>query len=223
MTIVTQRMARVPAAERGITIGDFLVPIVVGERMSARVRHAILVVIGALFIAVTANVAIPILGTPVPVTAQTFGVLVVGGALGFRRGAMAATLYLLIGAVGLPVYAQHAAGVDTFASIGSGGIVLAPTGGYLVGFVIAAGLVGRLAELGWDRTIPGSLAAFSLGTLVIYLAGVPWLAVSLGVSAREAVDLGLAPFLVGDALKLLVVAGVFPIAWWVIGKRSTDR
>ncbi len=223
MTIATPRMARVPAAERGITIGDFLVPIVVGERISARVRHAILVVVGVIVVVATANVAVPVPGTPVPVTAQTFGVLVVGGALGFRRGIMAAALYLLIGAVGLPVYAQHAAGVDTFASIGTGGIVLAPTGGYLLGFVLAAGLVGRLAELGWDRTIAGSLAAFSLGTLVIYLVGLPWLAISLGVSAREAVDLGLAPFLVGDAVKLLVVAGIFPTAWWVIGKRSADR
>jgi len=223
MTIATPRMARVPAAERGITIGDFLVPIVVGERISARARHAILVIIGALVIVATANVAIPIPGTPVPVTAQTFGVLIVGGALGFRRGVMAAVFYLLLGAVGLPVYAQHSAGLDTFASIGSGGIALAPTGGYLVGFVIAAGLVGRLAELGWDRAFAGSLAAFTLGTLVIYLVGVPWLAVSLGVSAREAADLGLTPFLVGDALKLLVVAGIFPAAWWVIGKRSNDR
>ncbi|MEI8334285.1 MAG: biotin transporter BioY [Chloroflexota bacterium] len=223
MTIATPRMARVPAAERGITTGDFLVPIRVGERISARVRHAILVVLGALFIAATAYIAIPIPGTPVPVTAQAFGVLAVGGALGLRRGVMAALLYLLIGAVGLPVYAQHAAGLDTFASIEGGRIALAPTGGYLVGFVVAAGLVGRLSELGWDRSVRGSLAAFALGTLVIYLVGVPWLAVSLGVSAREAVDLGLAPFLVGAAITLVVVAGIFPVAWWVIGKRATDR
>ena len=92
MTIATPRMARVPAAERGITTGDFLVPIRVGERISARARHAILVIIGALVIAATANVAILIPDTPVPVTAQTFGVLVVGGALGFRRGVMAAPM-----------------------------------------------------------------------------------------------------------------------------------
>jgi biotin transport system substrate-specific component len=223
MTIATPRLARVPAAERGITIGDFLVPIVVGERIGTRLRHAILVIVGALVIVATASVAIPIPGTPVPVTAQTFGVLVVGGALGFRRGMMAAALYLLIGAVGLPVYADHAAGLDTFATAGPGGIALAPTGGYLIGFVLAAGLVGRLAELGWDRTVVGSAAAFTLGTIVIYAIGLPWLATSLGVPLRQALDLGLAPFLVGDVLKIVVAAGPFPAAWWVIGKRSADR
>ena len=112
MTIATPRMARVPAAERGITTGDFLVPIRVGERISARVRHAILVVLGALFIAATAYIAIPIPGTPVPVTAQAFGVLAVGGALGLRRGVMAALLYLLIGAVAVTTIPKLGADVS---------------------------------------------------------------------------------------------------------------
>ena len=223
MTIATPRLARVPAAERGITIGDFLVPIVVGERVDPRIRNAILVIAGALVIVATASVAIPIPGTPVPVTAQTFGVLVVGGALGFRRGMLAAALYLLVGAVGLPVFADRAGGLDTFASMGPGGIAFAPTGGYLIGFVLGAGIVGRLAELGWDRSVAGTAAAFTIGTSLIYAIGLPWLAASLGVGLREAVDLGLAPFLLGDALKIVVAAGLFPAAWWVIGKRSTDR
>jgi len=222
LTIATPRLVRVPAAERGITIGDFLVPVRMGERMSSRVRHAGLVVLGALLIALTANVVFPIPGTPVPVTGQTFGVLVVGSALGFRRGIMAAALYLVLGVVGLPVYAGHASGMDTFGSL-EGGIHLAPTGGYLVGFAVAAGLVGRLAELGWDRTPGGAVAAMTLGTLAIYAVGVPWLAVSLEVPLGEAVMLGVAPFLLGDILKVVLSAGTLRASWWLIDRRSTDR
>ncbi|MCU0506492.1 MAG: biotin transporter BioY [Chloroflexi bacterium] len=222
MTIATPRLVRVPAAERGITIGDFLVPVRMGERMSSRVRHAGLVVLGALLIALTANIAVTIPGTPVPVTGQTFGVLVVGSALGFRRGVMAAALYLLLGVVGLPVYAGQASGADTFGTL-AGGIQLAPTGGYLVGFVVAAGLVGRLAELGWDRTPGGAAAAMTLGTITIYAVGVPWLAVSLDVPLGEAARLGLVPFLLGDVLKVALSAATLRASWWLIDRRSADR
>jgi biotin transport system substrate-specific component len=222
MTIATPRLVRVPAAERGITIGDFLVPVRMGERMSSRVRHVGLVVLGALLIALTANIAVSIPGTPVPVTAQTFGVLVVGSALGFRRGIMAAALYLLLGVVGLPVYAGQSSGVEAFGTL-AGGIHLAPTGGYLVGFVLGAGLVGRLAELGWDRTPGGAVAAMTLGTLAIYAVGIPWLAVSLQVPLGDAVRLGLVPFLLGDALKIVLSAGTLRASWWLIDQRSADR
>ncbi len=222
MTIAVPRLVRVPAAERGVTIGDFLVPIRLGERMSARVRHVVLVIAGALVLALSANVAVTVPGTPVPVTAQTFGVLLVGGALGFRRGVLAVVLYLALGLVGLPVYAGHAAGTGTFGSLADG-LRLAPTGGYLVGFVVAAALVGRFAELGWDRTVSGSLVAFTVGTAAIYAIGVPWLAMALGVSLRRAVELGVAPFLVGDVLKIVVVAMILPAAWWIVARRSIDR
>jgi len=222
MTIATPRLVRVPAAERGITIGDFLVPVRMGERMSSRVRHVGLVVLGALLIALTANIAIPIPGTPVPVTGQTVGVLVVGSALGFRRGVMAASLYLLLGVVGLPVYAGQSGGLETFGTL-AGGLHLAPTGGYLIGFVVAAGLVGRLAELGWDRTPGGAVAAMTLGTLAIYGIGVPWLAVALDVPLGDAVRLGLVPFLLGDVLKILLSAGMLRASWWLIDQRSADR
>ena len=221
MTISAPRLVRVPAAERGITIGDFLVPIRVGERTSARVRHVELVVLGALVIALSANVVIPIAGTPVPVTGQTFGVLVVGTALGFRRGVAAAVLYLLLGLF-LPVYAEHASGIDTFATL-EGGLHLAPTGGYLLGFVVAAGLTGRLAELGWDRTPGAAVAAMMLGTLTIYAVGIPWLAASLGVTLEKAITLGLVPFVIGDALKVVVAAALLRGTWWAIGRRSIDR
>jgi biotin transport system substrate-specific component len=212
MTIVLPRLDRSTAAERGITLADFLVPIRVGERLGTRVRHLVLVAVGALFVSLCAQVYIPT--EPVPFTGQTFGVLLVGGALGFRRGLAALLLYLAIGALGVPVYAQGGSGID---------IVQGVTGGYLIGFVVAAALVGRLAELGWDRRIGGALAAMAIGTAVIYAIGVPWLKATAGLSWPDAVAGGMTKFLIWDAAKLAVAAGIFPAAWWIIGRRPDDR
>jgi len=212
MTIAIPRLDRSTAAERGITLADFLVPIRVGERLSTRLRHVALIAAGALFVILCARVVIPT--TPVPFTGQTFGVLVVGGALGFRRGLAALLLYLAIGAVGVPVYAQDRAGLAVIQGV---------SGGYLIGFVGAAAVVGRLAELGWDRRIGGSLAAMAIGTAIIYAIGVPWLKVATGFSWPQAVDEGMTKFLVWDAAKLAVAAGIFPAAWWLIGRRPDDR
>ena len=215
MAIWMPRIDRLPADERGVTIGDFLVPIRLSERLSARVRHVSLVIADVLLIAVSAQVAIFVPGNPVPFTGQTFGVLLVGGALGFRRGLSAGLLYLAIGAVGLPVYAEGRHGIE---------IISGATGGYLIGFVLAAALVGRLAELGWDRTIWGGIAAMLLGSVVIYALGVPWLAVTAyqGDLGR-AVANGLLPFLPWDAVKLGLAAAAFPLAWWLVGRRPGDR
>jgi biotin transport system substrate-specific component len=212
MTIALPRLDRSTAADRGITLADFLVPIRVGERLGTRVRHVTLVAVGALFVSLCAQIYIPT--QPVPFTGQTFGVLLVGGALGYRRGLVALLLYVAIGALGVPVYAQGRSGVD---------VIQGATGGYLVGFVVAAALVGRLAELGWDRRIGGSLAAMAIGTAVIYAIGVPWLKLTTGLSWPDAVDGGMTKFLVWDAAKLAVAAGIFPAAWWIIGRRPDDR
>ena len=212
MTIALPRLDRSTAADRGITLADFLVPIRVGERLGTRVRHVALVAVGALFVSLCALVYIPT--QPVPFTGQTFGVLLVGGALGFRRGLAALLLYVAIGAIGLPVYAQGRSGLD---------VIQGASGGYLIGFVVAAALVGRLAELGWDRRIGGSLAAMAIGTAVIYAIGVPWLKVTTGLSWPDAVAGGMTKFLVWDAAKLAVAAGIFPAAWWIIGRRPDDR
>lgn len=219
--IATSRLTRVPAMERGITIGDFLVPVAVAERIGSRVRHVALVVAGALLIALSANVSIPVPGSPVPVSGQTFAVLLVGGALGYRRGLLATLLYLGLGLL-LPVYAQHRSGIDVIATVHEGRFVLGATGGYLLGFVIAAGLVGRLAELGWDRHIGGALGAMLLGNIVIYVIGLPWLMAATGMDTRAAIAAGLTPFLIGDTIKLLLAAGLFPVAWWVVGRRPDD-
>jgi biotin transport system substrate-specific component len=214
MTHAIPSLTRVPATEKGVTIADFLVPIRVGERVSPRLRSVILVVTGAFLIYLTARVAIPVPGTPVPFTLQNVGILVVGGALGMRRGGLAALLYVALGVIGLPFFAEGRGGPS---------VILGATGGYLIGFVLAAALVGRLAEPGWDGGLGGATGATTLGTAVIYLVGVPWLAVVTGLSLGEAIATGLAPFLVADIVKLLVAAAVFPAAWWVVGRRPSER
>ena len=112
MTLAIPRLDRSTAEERGLTIADFLVPIRLGERVNARVRDVALVVAGALLIYLTARVAIPVPGSPVPITGQTFGVLLVGGALGFRRGLVGVTLYVLLGVIGLPFFAEGKGGIS---------------------------------------------------------------------------------------------------------------
>jgi len=222
LTIALPRLDRSTAGQRGITIADFLVPIQVGERISSRVRHLALVVAGALFIALTANISILVPGSPVPLTGQTFSVLLVGGALGLRRGVLATGLYLALGFF-LPVFAEHHPGVSWIASVDGGTLVLGATGGYLIGFLVAAGVVGRLAELGWDRHMAGALAAMAIGNVIIYVFGIPWLMVAVGFDLPTALDKGLVPFVITDLIKLVLAAGVFPLAWWVVGRRPGER
>ncbi len=212
MTIALPRLDRSTAADRGLTLADFLVPIRLAERTPTRVRHIVLIVLGAAAVALTAQIYIPT--TPVPFTGQTFGVLVVGGALGFRRGAAALLLYLAIGALGAPVYAEGDSGVATLFGF---------TGGYLIGFVVAAAVVGRLAELGWDRRFGAALATMLVGTAIIYAFGVPWLKATTGMTWSMAIAEGMTPFLLWDMAKLVIAAAIFPTAWWLIGRRPEDR
>jgi len=221
--LASRRSTRLPAAERGITIGDFLVPIRVGDRMSSRARHVALVIAGALFVFLTAQISIRLPGTPIPVTGQVFGVLLVGGALGFRRGMLAMLLYVAIGVIGYPAFAEHKGGIQVLATVTDGRLVLGSSGGYLVGFIVAGSLVGWLAELGWDRHLLGSLAAMVLGDAAIYLIGVPWLMAALNLSLADGIAKGLVPFLLWDAVKIALAAGLFPAAWWVVGRRPGER
>lgn len=188
---------------------------VLTERILPRSRsgwlaEATVILLSALFIAALAQVRIPL--QPVPVTGQTFAVLLVGMALGSRRGALAVLAYLAMGAAGLPFFTGAQAGLAYMAG---------PTGGYLAGFVAAAGLVGWLAERGWDRSLFKALAAMVIGNLVIYLFGVSWLSTLVGGFAGEkgAIALGLTPFLLGDALKALAAALLLPAAWRFLGER----
>jgi biotin transport system substrate-specific component len=222
LTIALPRLDRSTAGQRGITIADFLVPIQVSERISSRARHIALIVAGALLIALTANFTILIPGSPVPLTGQTFSVLLVGGALGMRRGVLATSLYLVLGFF-LPVYAEHASGISRIATVDGGMLVLGPTGGSLIGFVLASGVVGRLAELGWDRRLAGAVAAMAIGNVIIYVFGLPWLMAATGMNLADTIQAGLTPFLITDLVKLALAAGVFPLAWWVVGRRPGER
>jgi biotin transport system substrate-specific component len=230
MATATSRLVRVPPYERGLTLGDFLVPIRVGERASSRQRHLIMVAIGTLLIILGARVSFYLPGnTLVPVTLQTFGVLFSGALLGSRRSVVSIVLYLLIGAIGLPVFAfdqdtgRYASGLSTIIGYEGGHIVLGATGGYLVGFLVAGALVGRLAELGWDRRLVGSVAALVLGNLVIYAVGVPWLASAANLSVEDALRYGLIPFIPGDVVKVVLAAALLPLGWWAVSRRSSER
>ena len=172
-------------------------------RAASWLRDVILITLGALFVAALAQIEIPLPFTPVPITGQTFGVLLVGAALGSKRGAASLASYLAMGTVGLPFFAGGAHGLD---------ILLGATGGYLIGFVIAAYIIGLLAERGLERSIRTSIIPFLIGTGFIYVCGVAWLAVFLG-NFSKALAAGLFPFLVGDVIKLVAASLTLPAAW----------
>ncbi|HKZ28687.1 MAG TPA: biotin transporter BioY [Acidimicrobiia bacterium] len=177
-------------------------------------RHAVItaaLVIGfALLTAAAAQVRVPLPFTPVPVTGQTFAVLLAGAALGSRAGAASQGLYVLLGLGGLPFFSGGNGGWD---------YATGPTLGYLVGFVVAAAVVGSLAERKQDRTIATALPAFLAGTVVIYLFGVGWLIASLPTDLTDALVKGMVPFVVGDLLKVALAGTLLPAAWKLAGER----
>ncbi|GAB2730062.1 biotin transporter BioY [Kitasatospora kifunensis] len=177
------------------------------SRLGAALRELTLVAGGAALTGLAAQLSLPVPGSPVPVTGQTFAALLVGTALGARRGAASLALYLLAGASGLPWFAEHSSGWAL------------PTLGYVLGFVLAAALTGLLARRGGDRTPLRVAGVMVLGNLAIYAVGVPYLAASLHVSLAKAADLGLYPYLVGDGLKVLLAMGALPLGWKLLGER----
>ena len=189
----------------------------------AATRDAVLIIGFALLTAGAAQISIPLAFTPVPITGQTFAVLLAGGTLGASRGTASQLLYVALGAIGLPFYADGAGGWS--AATGS-------TAGYLVGFVVAAGLIGWLAEHGNDRTVPTAVPMFAAGTLIMYGLGAMWLAHSVNVPLYaadrqpSAWEWGIRPFLIGDVLKALLAGLLLPAAWRVRtiveGERPND-
>jgi len=171
-------------------------------------RDVILVMLGTLLVAVLAQVKIPLPFTPVPLTGQTFAVLLVGATLGSKRGAASMILYIALGTLGLPFFAGGASGMAYLSGANLG---------YLVGFVMAAYVVGLLSERGLERSVRTSLIPFLVGTFIIYLCGVTWLTILLG-SLNKAVAAGLLPFLIGDAIKLIAASLALPTAWRLAGK-----
>jgi biotin transport system substrate-specific component len=171
-----------------------------------------LVVGGSLFIALLAQITIKLPFTPVPITGQTLGVLVVGTAYGWRLAGLTLLLYLAEIAIGLPFAAEGRSGLEILT-------LATASGGYLWGFLLAAVLCGWLANRGWDRDLRSSITVMLLGSIVIYGVGVPWLAAAIDVPLLEAFELGLYPFVVGDLLKLLIAAGLLPLGWRLAGRR----
>jgi biotin transport system substrate-specific component len=175
-----------------------------------------LALLGSWLIAGLAQLSIHLPFTPVPITGQTLGVLLVGASLGPTFGALSVALYLVQAVLGLPVLAPDATGAHDV------GIAVlrstAATGGYLWGFLAAACVVGGLARRGWDRSLSGSIGMFFVGELIIFWIGIPWLMRAAGLQLEEALALGLYPFVVGDAIKLLLAAVLLPAAWRLTGR-----
>ncbi|MCO6009356.1 biotin transporter BioY [Actinoallomurus purpureus] len=177
-------------------------PAVLGDLVPGRlVRDIALVVGAAVFVGIAAQVSVPIPGTPVPVSGQTFAVLLSGAALGLGRGAASMVLYALAGMVGVPWFAQGASGWH-MASFG-----------YILGFVLAGAVVGALAARGGDRSPLRTVGTMAVGLAVIYAVGVPWLMAWTHSDLGGALSMGVRPFLIGDAIKVALAAGLLPGAW----------
>ncbi|MFC8367926.1 biotin transporter BioY [Streptomyces sp. NPDC057239] len=191
--------ATVTSARSGQVLAD-LVP-------ASRVRDAALVLGGAALTGLAAQIAVPVPGSPVPVTGQTFAALLVGTALGARRGFASLAVYALVGAAGVPWFAEGKSGMGM------------PSFGYVLGMLLASVVVGALARRGADRSAWRMAGTMVLGSAVIYAVGVPYLALTTGMSASAAIAAGLTPFLIGDALKAALAMGVLPTAWKFADKR----
>lgn len=185
-----------------VTLADVFRPC---ERKLAWVYDAALIVGGSLFIGLCAQLAIHV--GPVPITAQTFAVLMTGALLGRQRGSLCVLAYIIEGLAGLPVFALGRSG---FA------VLLSPTGGYLVGFVAAAYVTGLLAQNRWDRRFTTTVLAMTLGSAVMYTFGLGWLCCLMGIN-RTVLTVGLYPFIVGDILKIVLAAVVLPAGWKLLG------
>jgi biotin transport system substrate-specific component len=171
------------------------------------VRSAGLVIVFSLFIAACAQFAIHI--GPIPITGQTFAVLLTGMLLGSRLGAAAVIAYLIEGAIGLPFFAGGGAGLVRF---------LGPTAGYLVAFPAAAFIVGAFAEHGWDKRYPTAVAAMAIGSAIIFLGGWAWFTILTNTSPVAAFKLAVLPFLLGDVIKIALGAAVLPTGWALLKK-----
>ncbi len=177
----------------------------------ARARDAALVLGGALLVALFAQIQFPVPGSPVPISGQTLAVVVVGASLGARRGAASLALYALLG-LALPFYADGGSGLD---------VIWGATGGYIVGFIVAAYLVGRAAELGADRRPVLAVVTFALAQLVVFAIGVPWLMVAANLDLAAGLAAGFTPFIVGGIVKAIIAGVVTPSAWSLV--RKLDR
>jgi biotin transport system substrate-specific component len=189
-------MSATVATSRRVPLVDRLLPV-----PNVLLRTILQVALGVTALALLAQVRIVV--GPVPITGQTFAVLLLAGAYGARLGLLSVAAYLALGAAGASVFSGGAGGLAALAG---------PTGGYLVGFLVAAAVVGTLAQRGWDRSFAGMTAAMGVGTVLIYLCGVTWLT-GFAPDLATAMAWGVWPFIVGDVVKLLLAAALVPAAW----------
>ncbi|KND35667.1 biotin transporter BioY [Streptomyces acidiscabies] len=173
----------------------------------SRVRDAALVMSGAALTGLAAQIAVPVPGSPVPVTGQTFAALLVGTSLGAGRGFLALALYAVAGVAGVPWFAQGASGAGMVSF------------GYVLGLLLASTVVGALARRGADRNVWRMAGAVVLGEALIYAIGVPYLAYAADMSASQAIAAGLTPYLLGDALKAALAMGLVPGVWKLLERR----
>jgi biotin transport system substrate-specific component len=177
------------------------------SRTRARVTYQVVCALGgSLFVAGLAQLSYKLPFTPIPITGQTLGVLLVGAAFGPGLGAVTIGLYLLEGAVGLPFYAGGSHGLSVLGAASA-------SGGYLWGFLLASAIVGWLSRRGWDRSLRSSISAMFIGEVVLYVVGVAWLMAALDVPLEKGLEFGLYPFVIGDTIKLLFAATLLPGAW----------
>lgn len=189
-------------------------PLVLADALpGARVRDTVLVFAGAGLTALLAQVAIAVPPSPVPVTGQTLAVILVGASLGHRRGAAAMVLYVLLGFFA-PVYADGASGPE---------VLWGASGGYLVGFVLAAAAVGWCAEHGSDRRLLLAVATFVVGQLLVFGIGVPWLKVAAGMTWERAIHDGFTIFIIGGLVKAALAGALTPAAWRLVRKIDVHR
>jgi biotin transport system substrate-specific component len=186
-------------------------PVVLADLLPGALVRDILLVVGAAgFVGALAQISIHLSFTPVPVTGQTLGVLLAGTALGSRRGAAAMALYALAGIAGVPWFAGHTSGWA------------GASFGYIIGFFLAAALCGLLAERRADRSVLRSLPSMLAGEVVIYAAGLTWLALYAHLGPAATISEGLTPFMAGDAVKAVIAAGLLPAAWRLAGRRDSE-
>jgi biotin transport system substrate-specific component len=176
-----------------------------------RLRNIFLAIGGSLALWVSAKIQVPFY--PIPMTMQTFVVLIIGMTFGLKLGVASVLLYLIEGLIGLPVFAgTPEKGIGLAYMVG-------PTGGYLLGFVVSAGILGWLSSKGWDRNVFLTLAAMTIGTAIIFIFGMVWLGAIIGWE-KPILELGLFPFIPGAAFKIALAAAILPLIWKKLSKHN---
>ena len=177
------------------------------------ISDTLLVLAGTGLVAGAAQISFKLPFTPVPITGQTFAVVLVGASLGAIRGTASLLLYMWVGVAGAPIYAHQSSGWD---------VITSARGGYIVGFILAAATTGVLAEHGWDKRLSSSIGAMLTGNVIIYLVGLPWLAVVLHTNLEKTLEYGLYPFVPGDTFKLYLAAAALPVSWRIVRRIKSD-